>query len=89
MWYCHHEYSSLVQLWVQIIMSSVLTCWLAFRHDDCQLRKYRRDLFKQYVECKKYNLIPKLEYNKILHDVKCAAANSITKSKRDYYQLAK
>ena len=49
---------------------------------------FTRELFKQYAECNFLKLIPKLEY-KILHDVKCAAANSITKSKRDYYQLAK
>ena len=45
MWYCCHEYSSLVQLWVQIITSSVFTCWLAFRRDGCQHRKCRRDSF--------------------------------------------
>ena len=49
---------------------------------------FTRELFKQYAECKNYNFIPKLEYN-IQDEVKCAAANSTTKSKRDYYHLTK
>ena len=72
MWYCGHENSSLEQLWVQPWSVLWFTCWLVSRRDGYNTESteetFTRELFKQYARCKKYNLIPKLEYNRTLNE---------------------
>ncbi|XP_070206199.1 KRAB-A domain-containing protein 2-like [Littorina saxatilis] len=51
--------------------------------------KFTTELFRQREQNKTYCLIPKSEYNKIVEDVKTAAVNNATKSRQEYYNLAK
>ena len=94
-WHCCHETSWLEQSLVGFNYDQFCHSFAGLHSDvmapDTESKEESfstRKIFKQHAQCKKYNLIPKLEY-KILDEVKCAAANSTTKSEHDYYCLTK